>query len=301
MKDNNMNNNYLAKWLNNEITDKEFKSLIGSAEFEAYNKIKINLEKFEAPKFDSEAMLKRIKSKTKSQETKIIRLVPSWVFSAAASVALLLVAYLFVFSDTTLSTSYGQHTAFNLEDGTYIRLNAKSTLSYNKRSWAKSRVINLIGEAYFEVTHGTTFIVKTNMGIVKVLGTHFNVKTNKNYLKVVCFEGKVEVVINGKRTILTKGNAFQFAKDTMSKWHILKNKPSWVNGINTYQNTPLFIIINDLESQFKIDIDASNIDKNLLLTASFDNNNIDIALKSIFVPLNFNYNIKKNKVLLSKK
>ena len=301
MKYNSMNDNFLAKWLNAEISDEALKSLIGETEFDIYNKIKFDLEKFESPKFDSEAMLKRIKSKISKPKAKVISFIPNWAYSAAATVALLLAAYLFVFSDTTLSTNYGEQSAFNLEDGTYIKLNAKSTLSYNKRSWSESRNINLIGEAYFEVTHGNTFLVKTSMGVVKVLGTHFNVKTGKNYLKVACFEGKIEVTINGKRTILTQGQSYQFAKNTESNWAIELAKPSWLNGLNTYKNTPLFVILNDLENQFKIDIDATNIDKNILLNASFDNHNIDLALKSIFVPLNFNFIIKNKKVIVSKK
>ncbi len=286
-----MNNNFLAKWLNTEISDEELKSLVGETEFDIYNKIK----------FDSEAMLKRIKSKTTKPKAKVISLIPNWAYSAAATVALLLAAYLFIFSDTTLSTNYGQQSAFNLEDGSYVILNAKSTLSYNKRSWSKSRSVNLNGEAYFEVQNGNSFTVNTDMGSVKVLGTHFNVKTAKDYFKVTCFEGKVSVLINNKETILTQGQTYQFAKNTEFNWDVKPTKPSWLNGLNTYQNTPLFIILNDLENQFKIDIDTSNIDINILLNASFDNQNVDLALRAILVPLNFNFIIKNKKVTVFKK
>lgn len=296
-----MDENYLAKWLNSEIKDEDLKSLVNEADFIAYKKIKKGLNRFESPKFDSESLFKRIKSKTQKHKTKVINIIPTWVYSAAASMALLLAAYLFFFADTTLTTNFGEQTAFNLVDGSYVKLNSKSSLSYNKGSWAKNRVVNLNGEAYFEVEHGNTFTVVTKTGNVKVLGTHFDVKTGDNYLNVACFEGKVEILINNKKIILTSGQSYQFAENNEYNWTIELAKPSWLNGLNTYQNTPLFVIINDLESQFKIKIDASNIDKNRLLNASFGNDDLDIALKTIFVPLNFNYQIKNNKVILVKK
>lgn len=296
-----MNDNYLAKWLNQEISDEDLKSLVGEIDFEAYHKIKLGVDRFESPKFDSEGLFKRIKSKTQNSKNKVISIIPVWVYSAAASVALLLATYLFFFADTTLTTDFGEQTAFNLADGSYVKLNSKSTLSYNKRSWNKNRVVNLNGEAYFEVEPGNTFTVVTKTGNVRVLGTHFNVKTDDNFLNVTCFEGKVEVIINDKKTILTPGQTYQFSENTAFNWTVELAKPSWLSGLNTYQNTPLFIIINDLESQFKIKIDTSNIDKNRLLNASFENDDLDIALRTIFVPLNFDYQIKNNKVILVKK
>lgn len=296
MKVKNINNNYLAKWLNAEMTDAELAKLVGNADFEAYKRIKKSLDLFESPSFDSEKVFNSIKDKTKSEKpkAKLIQLIPNWAYSVAASVALLLAAYLFLFSETTLSTNYGQQTAFNLIDGSFVKLNAKSTLSYNKRTWKNNRVVNLKGEAYFEVTHGNTFTVKTKSGDIIVLGTHFNVKTSVNYLKVTCFEGKVAVIKNNKKTILTKGTSLQITNNEFIKEEAVTTNPSWMAGINTYKNTPLSVIINDLESQFHITIESKNLDLNKRLTASFGYNNVNLALKSIFIPLNLNYTLTKD-------
>jgi len=297
-----MENNYLARWLNAEITDTELKELIGESEFKAYQKIKLGINQFKAPKFNGNALLNNIKAKTTNKKVKVISLIPGWVYSAAASVVLLFAAYFFFFSNTNYTTNFGQQSAFNLKDGSFVRLNAKSNLSYNKRTWAKNRMVNLNGEAYFEVKHGNVFTVNTKIGNIKVLGTHFDVKTGKNYLKVTCFKGKVEVTINNKKTILTKSQVFQFHKNTRNNWNVELKKPSWISGIYSYKNTPLFIIIKDLENQFNLKIENNdNINREVLLTASFGSNDKNIALKSIFVPLNFNFFIKKNKIILSKK
>ncbi len=296
-----MKTNYLARWLNAEISDSELKDLIGESEFKAFQKIKYGVNQFKAPVFDGNAMLNNIHAKTINKKSRVISLIPNWAYTAAASVVLLFAAYLFFFLNTNYTTNYGQQSAFNLKDGSFVRLNAKSNLSYNKRKWAKNRIVNLNGEAYFEVAHGNTFTVNTKMGNIKVLGTHFDVKTGEDYLKVTCFKGKVAVTINNKKIILTKGQVYQFAKNTSNKWNVDLTKPSWISGVYSYKNTPLFVIIKDLENQFNLKIENNNIDRDILLTASFGNDDKNLALKSIFVPLNFNYIIKKNKVILSKK
>jgi len=301
MKLKNIDDNYLAKWLNADLSDADLLNIVGESDFEAYQKIKDKLNLFESPSFDSEKVLASIKLKINKPKAKLITLIPNWVYSAAASITLLLAAYLFFFSETSFTTSYGEQTAYNLVDGTFVKLNSKSTLSYNKRTWDKNRVVKLNGEAYFEVIHGIPFTVITKSGNVKVLGTHFNVKTGSNYLKVICFEGKVAVIVNNKETILTKGTSLQISNNEGVKEEAITTNPSWMAGINTYKDTPLNIIINDLESQFHIAIDTKNIELNKRLTASFAYNNVNLALKSIFIPLNLDFTLIKNKVRLSKK
>jgi len=301
MKLKNIDDNYLAKWLNADLSDADLLNIVGESDFEAYQKIKDKLNLFESPSFDSEKVLASIKSKINKPKAKLITLIPNWVYSAAASITLLLAAYLFFFSETSFTTGYGEQTAYNLVDGTFVKLNSKSTLSYNKRTWDKNRVVKLNGEAYFEVTHGIPFTVITKSGNVKVLGTHFNVKTGSNYLKVICFEGKVAVIVNNKETILTKGTSLQISNNEGVKEEAITTNPSWMAGINTYKDTPLNVIINDLESQFHIAIDTKNIELNKRLTASFAYNNVNLALKSIFIPLNLDFTLIKNKVRLSKK
>jgi len=294
-------NNFLAKWLNAEISDNALAKLVAKSDLESYKKIKDSLDLFEAPSFNKEKIYNTIKSRIQKPKPKLIQLIPTWAYSAAASVVLLLAAYLFFFSETNLSTGYGQQTAFNLQDGTFIKLNAKSVIRFNKRTWREKRIVKLNGEAYFEVSKGVPFIVKTDFGEIQVLGTHFDVKTGKNYLKIVCFEGKIAVTHNNKKTILSQGTSLQIMGNELIKEVIANTNPSWLSGINTYKNTPLYIIIKDLESEFHITIDTKNIDLNRQLTASFTYNNVNLALESIFIPLNLDFTLKNNIVRLSKK
>jgi hypothetical protein len=64
-----------------------------------------------------------------------------------------------------------------LSDGTKIWLNSETKIKYPKYLVDNKRVIELEGEAYFEVAHNPNkpFVVNTKKGIVKVLGTKFNI------------------------------------------------------------------------------------------------------------------------------
>ena len=50
---------------------------------------------------------------------------------------------------------------YKLPDGSSVKLMQNSTLSYNKVSWLWGRKLNLLGSAFFDVTPGKTFTVRT--------------------------------------------------------------------------------------------------------------------------------------------
>lgn len=85
-----------------------------------------------------------------------------------------------------------------LSDGTKVWLNSSSSLKYpSSFADAAERIVELNGEAYFEVTHNTAkpFKVRSNGQTVRVLGTHFNVNAypDEPVIKTTLLEGKVAV------------------------------------------------------------------------------------------------------------
>jgi len=83
-------------------------------------------------------------------------------------------------SNITLQTVYapeGQRAEVVLSDGTKVWLNAKSSLTFPNQFANDNRIVELNGEAYFDVAHNETrkFIVKTEVYQIKVHGTEFNV------------------------------------------------------------------------------------------------------------------------------
>src|SRR6185295_3608953 len=72
-------------------------------------------------------------------------------------------------------TAIAQKKTIRLPDSTLVVLNAKTSLHIDKGFGSDSRIVTLIGEAFFDVTpdQQKPFIVQTNACKIKVLGTAF--------------------------------------------------------------------------------------------------------------------------------
>lgn len=109
-------------------------------------------------------------------------------------------------NDLQLSTPKGGTYQVTLSDGTKVWLNAASKLTYPSRFMATERIIELDGEAYFEVApmhkHGNRtspkipFVVKTKNQMVQVIGTQFNVSAyaDEQETRTTLVEGSVQIV-----------------------------------------------------------------------------------------------------------
>lgn len=111
-----------------------------------------------------------------------------------------------------VETPKGGQFTVGLADGTKITLNAASSLKFPVSFKGKERIVELTGEAYFEVAKNKThpFIVKTGTESIQVLGTQFNVNnyTDEGSIKTTLLEGSV--MIDGK-TILKPGEQAVFS------------------------------------------------------------------------------------------
>ena len=96
-----------------------------------------------------------------------------------------------------IATPRGGQYTITLPDGSRVWLNASSSLRYPVVFNGNGRVVELQGEAYFEVAKqaGRSFVVKVDEMEVKVLGTHFNIMAynDEPAVKTVLLEGAVEV------------------------------------------------------------------------------------------------------------
>jgi ferric-dicitrate binding protein FerR (iron transport regulator) len=91
----------------------------------------------------------------------------------------------------------GNRTSLTLPDGTLVWLNSNTTLTYPNIFSDNERVVELNGEAYFEVAKNKhkPFIAKTHKYDVEVLGTTFNLEAYKDKPDFVAtlFTGKVKL------------------------------------------------------------------------------------------------------------
>ncbi len=293
---------YLAKWLSGELTNKELKSYVSSNDIEVYVKIKNSLELFEAPKFDGEKLQNKIKNKINKKEVKVKKLHSKWFYVAATIGAIIISTYLFTYlNPTTIETKIGESRNLILLDGSEVKMNAKSIISYSKGSWKTKRQLNLEGHAYFNVKNGNNFSVITKQGIVTVIGTQFDVNSQYNFFNVKCYEGKVRIVQDKDTLFLTKGMAYQSYNKIIDQWRFENTTPNWFGGESTFKKVPLYIVIISLENQFDIKIINETNEENHLYSGSFNNDDLKTALKSVFLPMEIDFEIKNKTIFLSKK
>lgn len=164
----------------------------------------------------------------------------------------------------------GQKTQLVLPDGTLVWLNSGSRLSYNYQYSTQDRVVNLEGEAFFDVKKDTQypFIVKTGAVDVKVHGTTFNVSayTDEENVMVALLRGKVSLLSAADQHVLTYLSPDQIA--TVSKNNLscqvescdAEIESSWHHNLLKFDGIPADEVWKKLERWYGVDITLSNID-----------------------------------------
>jgi len=113
----------------------------------------------------------------------------------------------------TINVPRGGKFQIVLPDQSIVYLNSASSLSFPSTFDGNERLVNLTGEAYFEVTKNTKMpfkvTVNTNKQTVEVLGTHFNIKAyeDEGAITTTLAEGAVRVTAANKNVFLKPGQA----------------------------------------------------------------------------------------------
>jgi ferric-dicitrate binding protein FerR (iron transport regulator) len=244
-----------ARWLSGELSDEEAKALTESGELAALQEVIGAVDQFKLKPYDKEAAFAKLDLKPKA---KLRRLPVRTILAVAASVVALIIAGLSFWGDGTvnLSTPHGKTLAFTLPDGSTGTLNAGSSLNYDGDAWPKERIIELQGEAYFDVKSGSTFRVLTQNGEVEVLGTQFNVRAwNKRFI-VECYEGRVKVQRGSQLDTLTKGTMVTIANGQSKKENIAQNQPNWQNGIIVFDAAEATEVLDEAERLYDIQLEG---------------------------------------------
>lgn len=291
---------FLARWLSGDISEDEKESFESSSEYHDYMKIIEGTSKFEAPSFDKQHLFSKIRQNT--NPTKIKRLIPSWLYAAAAVIVLVVgFAYMYTSAGETFKTGYGNQITVSLPDGSEAILNSKSSITFDENSWNDNRTVSLNGEAYFKVKKGEKFTVTNNLGTVEVLGTQFNVRTFADLFEVKCTEGKVKVTTTDTSALLTTGKAFSELHGKSSNWDFNINDETWKEGESNFRETPLKYVIEAIQNQYEVTFEYDTIDTNQYFTGTFSHKNLNLALQTVFVPMEISYTFKdKNTITLKK-
>lgn len=299
------NEEKIKKWLAGELSEAEKKDFEDTEEFAKISKLLKAAHHFRAPEYSMDSEYRRLSEKLFSPKTTISiyeRISPFFKIAAILILALT-IGY---FSYTHLKPASnsqewitGQADIY-LPDSSFVSLNAGSKISYSDKQWKKARKVELTGEAFFRVKKGSQFHVKTQQGTVTALGTEFSVKDWENYFQVSCYSGSVKVSTQGKSLVLQANSGFRIVNGT-EETYAFSNEPGpdWLKGESRFKSVPLKFVIHELERQYKIPVEIRNVDLNQIFTGSFTHQDIEIALKSITLPLHLHYEMNENKIVIT--
>lgn len=292
----------IKKWLDNELSPEEMKSFRGLEEYESINKIVSYASSFGKEFEPQESVYASISDEISQRKiaNKKRLLIINLTKIAAVIVFGLFVFNLFFSKElSNFETLTAEKENIVLPDNSEVRLNALSQLSYNVGKWNEHRTVKLNGEAFFKVNKGSKFKVQTEAGTVSVLGTEFNVLQRPNYFEVTCYEGSVLVSSSQGSITLRASDSFRLLNGKITSTTMNDSTPSWTANVSTFKSVPLSFVIAELQRQFNIKV-TGEVDQNQLFTGRFSHLELDLALKSITLPLNLGYRIEANTVTLFK-
>ena len=278
-----MKENYnLGKWLAGEMTEIQLEAFKKSPEYYTYAKIKDFSSQLTPPDFDTDATYEKVLQSKKNKTVFLLQ--NNWVWKIAAVITLFIgIGLLYSnLSSSSQMAEAGKRNSFLLPDHSQVVLNSVSELTYKKSNWDNNRECKLVGEAFFKVAKGKTFDIKTSLGTVTVVGTQFNVKSRKNRFEVECYEGKVKVQFDGKKTFLTKGQniVIQNGKQ-IDALPSNQSQPNWMHHEMKFSSENLVDVVAEIERQYNIAIELKTISTDQKFTGILPTDNIDIAVKII--------------------
>ena len=195
----------------------------------------------------------------------------------------------------------------SLPDGTLVRLNANSSLTYQQNFGQDNRKVKLSGEGYFEVKKNTEkkFIVNTGYIDVTVLGTKFNLYAyeDKDIIEMALVEGHVNVSTSQPpyQTICVKPNEKVTYNKYDNKLNIEKTttkiETAWLNKELVFREEKLENVFQCLSRKFRVKFSIdSSVSVDDVYTGAFDDEKIEDILEVLKIHYGFNYTVKDGKI-----
>jgi len=215
---------------------------------------------------------------------------PKLIWAMVAAMALIFFSPILynAYTTTTIIAERGQFKTLALVDGSTIRLNAESTLSYKQGFGEIHRNVTLSGEAYFDVKKGEIpFIVQFGSATVEVLGTEFNIHARGTDVDVSVLEGIVKVsgTEETKDVVLTAGQKVDFINGNnpgnLEKFEH-KKYPGWIYNRLILDQTNLKSVCKEIERKFNVKIEFASADLgNITVTGVIDADEFNPVMETL--------------------
>ena len=166
----------------------------------------------------------------------------------------------------TLRTPRGGQYKLALPDGSVAWLNAASSIRFPASFPRHERVVEITGEAYFEVARNANspFSIRilssngTPKGTIQVLGTHFNINAYEDepFISTTLLEGSVEISHLQRKVLLKPGEQAQLnAAGNISVAAVDTDEAvAWKNGEFLFNNANMADIMRQLSRWYNVEV-----------------------------------------------
>jgi len=211
-------------------------------------------------------------------------------------------------SYNTITTPRAGEYQLVLADGTRVWLNSQTTLRYPLRFEGHERKVELVGEAYFEVTHNSKmpFRVEAGEQTITDLGTHFNIKAYDDdaTIATTLLEGSVNVndKLSGQTRLLIPGNQASVAKGNgeINITNVrLDEVTAWKNGYFIFDNEDVRSVMKTISRWYDVDV-SYHLTKNVRFGGTFSrSSDLNDLLKSFELIGNLHCELKERRIIVS--
>jgi len=191
----------------------------------------------------------------------------------------------------------GDQKELMLADGSKVWLNAASSLKFPTEFVGAERVVELTGEAFFEVEKNSNkpFRVVLKDAAVEVLGTHFNISAYEDEpaSKTTLIDGSVRVKSGAESRVLKPGQQAEIAYPSPGVVAQIKVNEgidpnavmAWKNGYFQFRNDDLRTVMREISRAYNVDIQVDPNTPVMPITGNFsrqtDFKGIEKQLKSL--------------------
>lgn len=204
-------------------------------------------------------------------------------------------------------TAPGQKLTFELPDGTLVKLNASSKITFPQVFGQHVREVSLTGEAFFSVTRDESkpFRITSNDMLVEVLGTSFNVRSydDEDFATVAVKTGKVAVKSPDEQLFLLPKEAATLKPGLhgLSKTVISNDLLffGWIDQQIIFQEESIGEIFKTLSRWYDVDfVVKKKLNEKKEFTAKYKNPVLTEVMESLSYAYEFNYTMNGKKVII---
>ncbi|PJJ85091.1 FecR family protein [Mucilaginibacter auburnensis] len=159
----------------------------------------------------------------------------------------------------TISTPKGGQFQISLPDGSKVWLNALSAVKFPAVFKGKERLVELTGEAYFEVAKNREMPFKVKMPdgtLVEVLGTHFNIAAypGDKSVDATLLEGSIDIQKGNIKKLMVPGEMAEVTDKIQLRHVNVEDAVSWKNGLFRFDNASVSAVMREMERWYGVEV-----------------------------------------------